>query len=265
MTDDVVVSTVEGAVGLITINRADKFNCLSMAVHQGLQAALKAHEENSDVRVILLCSEGAHFCTGADLGEVHDKIASKDEQALKIFIELGHKTCSDFEQSSLPVIGAIQGLCLAGGLEISLGCDILFAAENTVFGDQHANYGLIPGWGGSQRLPRVVGFRRALDLMLSGRRIKAAEAKEWGMVSYLTSADDLRSQALEYCQTLASKSSDGLAMMKDLAYTGADLPLDSALVLEVNEAVKGLQSSDVAEGLAAFGERREPIFKQRNT
>lgn len=141
----------------------------------------------------------------------------------------------------------------------------MFAAEDAVFGDQHANYGLIPGWGGSQRLPRVIGFRRALDLMLSGRRLKAAEAKDWGMVSYLAPADELRSQALEYCHTLASKSSDGLAMMKDLAYKGADLPLDSALALEVNEAVKGLQSSDVAEGLAAFGERCEPTFKQRNT
>lgn len=104
MTDDVVVSTIEGAVGLITINRADKFNCLSMAVHQGLQDALKTHEANANIRVILLCSEGAHFCTGADLGEVQDKVASKDEQALKVFIELGHKTCVGFEKAVCPLL-----------------------------------------------------------------------------------------------------------------------------------------------------------------
>lgn len=263
MTNNVVNTEIDGHVGLIIINRPDKFNCLSMAVHQGLQHSLKAHESNSEVRVILLCSEGKHFCTGADLAEVHSKIAAKDEEALRFFIELGHKTCTGFEQSSLPVIGAIQGFCLAGGLEISLGCDILFAADDAVFGDQHANYGLIPGWGGSQRLPRVIGFRRALDLMLSGRRLKAEEAQTWGMVSYLAPADKLRNQALDYCHTLASKSADGLAMMKSLAYKGVDLPLEQALEMEVNEAVKGLQSDDVTEGLAAFGERRDPAFKPR--
>jgi len=263
MTNDVVLTAVDGHVGLSIINRADKFNCLSMAVHQGLQAALKTHEANPAVRAILLCSEGKHFCTGADLAEVHGKIESQDEEALRFFIELGHKTCTDFEQSALPVVGAIQGFCLAGGIEISLGCDILFAAEDAVFGDQHANYGLIPGWGGSQRLPRIVGFRRALDLMFSGRRVQANEAKEWGMVNYISPTAELRSLALDYCQQLALKSSDGLAMMKELAYVGADLSLPKALSLEVNEAVKGLQSDDVKEGLAAFGERREPAFKSR--
>ncbi|RLA24677.1 MAG: enoyl-CoA hydratase/isomerase family protein [Gammaproteobacteria bacterium] len=263
MSDKIVISSIEGNVGLIIINRADKFNCLSMAVHQALQDALQAHESNSEVRAVLLCSEGDHFCTGADLDEVHGKIAAKDDAVLREFIELGHKTCRDFEQTSLPVVGAIQGFCLAGGLEISLGCDLLFAADDALFGDQHANYGLIPGWGGSQRLTRIIGFRRALDLMLSGRRLKAKEAQEWGMVNYLAPAESLREEALKYCHLLASKSSGGLSMMKALAYQGSDLSLDDALRLEVNEAIKGLQSEDVGEGLAAFGERREPVFRSR--
>jgi len=263
MSEQIVVSKIEGHVGLIIINRADKFNCLSMDVHQGLQDALQAHEENPNIRAILLCSEGKHFCTGADLDEVKSTIATDDKDALRGFIELGHKTCTNFERTSLPVVGAVQGFCLAGGLEISLGCDLLFAADDAVFGDQHANYGLIPGWGGSQRLPRIIGFRRALDLMMSGRRLKAKEAQEWGMVNYLAPADELRAKALEYCHLLASKSADGLGMMKDLAYSGADLPLEGALKLEENEAVKGLNSDDVKEGLAAFGERREPVFKSR--
>ena len=263
MSEHVVISKTDGAVGLIIINRADKFNCLSMAVHQGLQDALQKHEENSSIRAILLCSEGPHFCTGADLDEVKSTIAANNEKSLKNFVELGHRTCTRFEQTSLPVVAAVQGFCLAGGLEISLGCDLVFAAEDAVFGDQHANYGLIPGWGGSQRLPRIIGFRRALDLMMSGRRLKAIEAQEWGMVNYLTPSDDLREKALEYCHLLASKSADGLEMMKDLAYSGVDLPLETALKLEVNEAVKGLNSDDVKEGLTAFGERRDPVFKSR--
>jgi len=263
MSENVVISKTEGHVGLIIINRADKFNCLSMEVHQGLQGALLAHEENPEVRAILLCSEGKHFCTGADLDEVQTTIQADDKDALQFFVELGHKTCIGFEQTSLPVVGAVQGFCLAGGLEISLGCDLIFAADDAVFGDQHANYGLIPGWGGSQRLPRIIGFRRSLDLMMSGRRLKAQEAQQWGMVNYLAAADELREKALEYCHLLASKSADGLGMMKDLAYSGVDLPLESALKLEQNEAVKGLKSADVKEGLAAFNERREPIFKTR--
>lgn len=263
MSNNIVISSVEGNVGLIRINRADKFNCLSVAVHEGLQQALRAHENNVEVRAILLCSEGKHFCTGADLDEVQAKIAANDDAVIREFIELGHKTCRDFEQTRLPVVGAVQGFCLAGGLEISLGCDLLFAADNAVFGDQHANYGLVPGWGGSQRLTRVIGFRRALDLMMSGRRLKAKEALEWGMVNYLVPAESLRDEALKYCHLLALKSAGGLSMMKSLAYEGSDLSLDEALKLEVNEATKGLQSEDVKEGLKAFGERREPVFSAR--
>ncbi len=263
MSDNIVLTQVDGHVGLIIINRADKFNCLSMAVHQSIQDALAAHEANPAVRAILLCSEGKHFCTGADLTEVQTKIDAVGNDALQEFIELGHKTCTNLEQSSLPVIGAVQGFCLAGGLEISLGCDLLFAADDAVFGDQHANYGLIPGWGGSQRLPRIIGFRRALDLMMSGRRLKAVEAKEWGMVNYLVPADQLRAEALKYCQLIASKSAVGIQTMKELAYQGADLSLGESLELEVAEAVKGLKSDDVKEGLTAFNERREPAFKSR--
>ena len=263
VSENIVLTQVEGHVGLIVINRADKFNCLSMAVHQSIQDALVAHEENPDVRAILLCSEGKHFCTGADLAEVQTKIDAVGNDALQAFIELGHKTCTDLEQSSLPVIGAVQGFCLAGGLEISLGCDLLFAADDAVFGDQHANYGLIPGWGGSQRLPRIIGFRRALDLMMSGRRLKAVEAKEWGMVNYLAPAEQLRNEALNYCKLIASKSAVGIQTMKELAYQGADLSLAESLEVEVSEAVKGLKSDDVKEGLTAFNERREPVFKTR--
>lgn len=263
MQENVVLSKTDGSVGLIIINRADKFNCLSIDVHQGLQNALKAHEENPTIRAILLCSEGKHFCTGADLDEVKLTISSNESDTLKNFVELGHRTCTGFEQTSLPVVAAVQGFCLAGGLEISLACDILFAADDAVFGDQHANYGLVPGWGGSQRLPRTIGFRRALDLMMSGRRLNAQQAHDWGMVNYLVPNDKLRLKALEYCQLLASKSANGIGMMKDLAYSGVDLPLENALELEVNEAIKGLKSDDVKEGLAAFSERREPVFKSR--
>jgi len=263
MTENVVLVREENNVGLIIINRPEKFNCLSRAVHQELQNALREHQGNANVRAILLCSEGQHFCTGADLSEVKEKIDINDEPALSEFIKLGHKTSRDFEQSSLPIIVAVQGFCLAGGLEISLGCDLLFAADDAVFGDQHANYGLVPGWGGSQRLPRAIGFRRSLDLMFSGRRLKAKEAMEWGMVNYIVPASELRDQAQAYCEQLASKSAEGLSVMKKLAYSGVDLPLDDGLELEVSEAVSALQNEDVKEGLAAFAGRRKAVFKRR--
>ena len=155
----------------------------------------------------------------------------------------------------------MQGLCLAGGVELMLGCDVCFAAETAQFGDQHAQFGLIPGWGGSQRLTRLMGERRALDLMFSARWLKADEAKEVGLVNYIVPDADLHQAALEYCEKIATRSRPGIAEMKRLAREGADLGIDQQMRLERDAAVRALPSDDVAEGLDAFENRRAPEFK----
>jgi enoyl-CoA hydratase/carnithine racemase len=259
MSDPVTVS-IEGNVGIIELSRPEKFNCLSLEVHECIAAARTEFEANRDVRAILIRAQGKHFCTGADLIEVKEKLY--DPVKLEFFLKFGMTSLRKLEQSPLPVIVAVQGLCLAGGIELMLSADICFAAETAQFGDQHAQFGLIPGWGGSQRLPRIIGQRRALDLMFSARWLKADEAKEAGLVNYIVPAVDLHQTAQEYCQTIATRSRPGISEMKRLAREGADMSIDQQMRLELNAAARALPSADAAEGLDAFENRRIPDFKQ---
>ncbi len=248
----------DGGVGIIRLNRPDKFNCLSIDVMRQIAAALDGFEADASVRVVLIASEGKQFCTGADLQEVEGLRRSRAD--LATFIATGHATLCRLESSPLPVVAAVQGLALAGGLELMMACDIAFAASSAKFGDQHSQFGLIPGWGGSQRLPRLVGMRRAMDLFFSAAWIDANTAKEWGLVNRVVKDNALRNDALAYCRTLTERSRSGLTTMKRLARQGIDLPLTEALQLEQQRAPDALMSPDVSEGLAAFKGRRKPDF-----
>ncbi|WP_373089452.1 enoyl-CoA hydratase/isomerase family protein [Sneathiella sp.] len=255
-----VTTYSEGAVGIIELSRPEKFNCLSRETHGLIDKARVDFEANSAIRALLIRATGKHFCTGADLDEVKGIMTNAD--ALDDFIASGMGTFSRLEKCSLPVIVAVQGLCLAGGTELMLSADICFAGKSAKFGDQHAEFGLIPGWGGSQRLTRLIGMRRALDLMFSARWLSADEGKEAGLVNYLVEDDELHSKALDYAQTVATRSRRGIAEMKRLARDGIEMSLEQGLRLERDAAVRHLQDSDVAEGLDAFENRRKPKFKQ---
>lgn len=249
--------TRHGATAVLELARPDKFNCLSGALHAAIEAALDAAEADPACRAVLIAAQGKHFCTGADLAEVQ---ALRNAGRFDQFIAQGHRVLGRLEASPLPVVMAVQGLCLAGGLELALAGDVILAAEGAKFGDQHAQYGLVPGWGGSQRLPRRVGLSRALDLMFCAHRLPAGEARDWGLVAQVIPDAELRERALAYCQQLATRSRPGLAAMKRLARAGADLPLADALKLEQRLALEAMAGPDVDEGLAAFGERRPPRF-----
>lgn len=256
-----VAVSVDAGVGVVELARPEKFNCLSSAVHEAIGAALERFEQPaSGVRVVLLRSQGKHFCTGADLDEVKGLRARPD--ALAAFISRGHAVLARLERSQLPVVAACQGLSLAGGLELMLACDVVFAASDARFGDQHAQYGLVPGWGGSQRLPRVVGLRRAMDLFFSARWIDAETALRWGLVNHVVEPARLDEESLAYAHTLAGRSRSGIAMMKRLARDGLEGSLADGLALEERGAPAALLDPDVDEGLAAFEERRAPAFRR---
>lgn len=245
------------AVAVLELARPDKFNCLNRALHQAIEAALDAAEADPTCRALLIGAQGKHFCTGADLAEVQTlRAAGRFDE----FIALGHRVLCRLEASPLPVVIAVQGLCLAGGLELALAGDVILAAEGAKLGDQHAQFGLVPGWGGSQRLPRRVGLTRALDLMFSARWLAANEAQDWGLVAQVVPDAELRERALDYCTTLAARSRPGLAMMKRLAREGSDLSLADALALEQRLTLETMSGPDVEEGLAAFAQRRTPRF-----
>jgi enoyl-CoA hydratase/carnithine racemase len=251
-------SFVEGRLGIIELNRPEQHNCLSTRTFEIIREALDRFEKDDAVKVVLVRSHGKNFCTGADLIEV--EAAVKDRDRLRKFISFGHEVLKSIERSPLPVVGAVQGLCLAGGLELALSCDVVFAARTARFGDQHARFGLIPGWGGSQRLPRAIGVRRALDLCLSARWISADEALAWGLVNFVAADDALIDEAKSYGNDLAQLSASGLATVKRLVRDGNQMSLDDGLRLEVDTVVDALQSPDAQEGLAAFKQRRTPRF-----
>lgn len=249
-----------GRVGVIELSTPDTFNCLSMDTHQAIISALTAFEAaDSGVRAVLIRAQGKNFCTGADLIEV--KEVRNDPVRLDEFLRIGHGALSRLEASPLPVVAACQGLTLAGGLELMLACDVAFAAADARFGDQHAQFGLVPGWGSSQRLPRAIGLRRGLDLMMSARWIDAQTALAWGLVNYVCDGDELHAAALAYCEKLAVRSGCGIAAMKRLGRQGIDRDLAGGLQLECEEALKVLMNSDVSEGIDAFEARRTPSYR----
>jgi enoyl-CoA hydratase/carnithine racemase len=248
-----------GGVAVLTLNRPERFNSISLELMESLLGALDTAESDADVRTLVLAATGKHFCTGADLDEVMQQRASRAR--LAEFIGRGHEVLSRIEASPLPVLAAINGYCLAGGLELMMAADIVVAAADARIGCQHARYGLVPGWGGTQRLPRLVGLRRALDLMYSARWLDAAEAMHWGLVNRVVAPEELRGAVLDEAATLSMRNPEGLATMKKLARRGLELPLPEGLSLERNEAVRALRSDNVSEGLQAFRERREPRFR----
>jgi enoyl-CoA hydratase len=255
----VAVSRV-GSVGVIELARPEKFNCLSLAVFAAIEAAMDAFEQaDSGVRSVLVCAQGKNFCTGADLDEVLS--LRNDLGDMRRFISTAHRAMKRLSLSSLPVIAACQGLSLAGGFELMLACDIAIAARDARFGDQHAQYGLLPGFGASQRIPRLIGLRRSMDLFFSARWLDAQTAQEWGLVNQVVEAGELRQAALDYCERLATRSRIGLATMKRLAREGLEGSLEAGLRLEEDAVPGGLLEDDVTEGLAAFQARRAPQFR----
>ena len=258
MSEPVVVS-VQGRVGVIELARPDKFNCMSSRAWTLIdQARIDFETAGSGIRAILMRAQGKNFCTGADLDEV--KSLRGDVEKVHAFVERGHYGLLALEASPLPVIAAVQGLCLAGGLELMLGADVVFAARNARIGDQHAQYGLVPGWGNSQRLPRVIGMRRALELMFSGRWLDAEEAQRIGLVNTVVDDDQLWAASMAFAAGMAERSPRGLAEMKRLARQGLALEPAQAMRLEIDAAARHIVGPDTAEGLAAFEARRKPRF-----
>ena len=257
--ENILAVQAQNGVAVVELNRPEKFNCLSFELHEALEQAITCFTTGDDrARCVLICAAGKHFCTGADLDTV--RLSRSDPAALAAFIAAGHRTLRLIECSEVPVVVAVQGLCLAGGLELMLACDVAFAAKTAQFGDQHATYGLVPGWGGSQRLTRTIGMRRALDMLFSARRIDAVTAEHWGLVNQLCEPGELRASAISYCESLATRSRAGLATMKQLARQGFELSIDKALKFEEAIALPALLADDVSEGLSAFEERRPPKF-----
>ncbi|MEZ5901617.1 MAG: enoyl-CoA hydratase/isomerase family protein [Hyphomicrobiaceae bacterium] len=242
----------------ITLNRPDALNAITPAVVSGINAALDRAQQ-SDVRAVVLTGAGRSFCAGADLKFVRSE-AGDDETALSRFLDTVLLVMNRLETFPMPVIAALNGLTLAGGLELTLCCDLVVAARSARLGDAHANYGLLPGGGSSVRLPRKIGPTRAKYLLYTGEFVPADQLVAAGLVNEVVD-DDMLIPATETLVTkLVNKSPLVLRRMKALVDDGLDQPSAIALRQELLVSEVHAHSYDLKEGLAAFEEKRKPLF-----
>jgi enoyl-CoA hydratase/carnithine racemase len=247
-----------GGIARVTLNRPDRLNAISPELLQDLDRACDAVEADAAVRVVTLTAAGRTFCAGADLRAVRE--LSPDPQRWGAFMGLWHRVFDRIEALPLPVIAGVHGLALAGGLELLLVADLVVADEGARLGDQHANFGLVAGGGGSQRLPRLIGARRAKELMLLGGWLSAAEALAWGMVNRIVPVGTVAKAVEEMAGTLAAGSGSANRTVKTLVNRAFDTDLAEGLELERRLVAQHMRSADAAEGLRAFAEKRKPVF-----
>ncbi|MBD3406363.1 MAG: crotonase [Candidatus Lokiarchaeota archaeon] len=246
-------------VAVIKFNRVDALNSINDQFIQDLVAALEEAEKDPEVRSVVLAS--AHdkvFCTGADLKMAQGLLGKPDE--VKDLVAQGQKAIDRIATLDKPVIAAIHGLCLGGGTEIALACDIRIADDEAKIGTPEVSLGLIPAWGGCVRLPRIVGLGKAMELVLTGGQVTAEEALEMGLVSKVTSVDELMSQAMWYGAKLGGNAPIALKLAKKATHMAFEDEYDDNLEYEVEAAVECFGTKDLAEGISAVFEKRRGKF-----
>jgi len=241
--------TTDGAIAIITLNRPEAYNALDLASLRALSDVIARFESDSDLRVAIITGVGKAFCAGADI-----------EETLPYMKEHGTKslppTIMRCQAVHKPVIAAINGLALGGGLELALACDIRFAVPSAKFGFPEIGLGLMPGWGGTQRLPRLVGSSYAAEMILTGRAIGAEEAERIGLVNKIVPEGGLLSTALEIARVIAEKSPEATKFAKEAMQKGLDLPLNEALDLEAGLEDTVLHTTGFEDGIRNYHEKR---------
>jgi enoyl-CoA hydratase len=221
----------------------------------GAVGELSADEQ---VKVIVVTGSGEKaFVAGADIKEMSELSV----QEARAFSELGHRVCTALEEIQQPVIAAVNGFALGGGCELALACDLIYASSRARFGQPEVNLGVIPGFGGTQRLCRRVGVGKGRELIYTGDMVKAPDAQAIGLVNDVFEPEELMEKVLERAETIASKGPLAVAQAKRVIYQGYDLPLGSSLELERQMFAGLFDSEDQKEGMAAFAEKRKPEFK----
>ena len=249
----------DGAVAVLTVNRPEKRNALSAQVRAELIAALDALRGDASVRVLVMTGAGEKaFVAGADIAEFAQRTPLEQRAAMT-----GRRVFDEVAAYPKPVIAMINGFCLGGGCELALACDLRVAADTARLGQPEINLGIIPGGGGTQRLPRVVGTGQAMRLVLTGEIIDAAEALRIGLVDLVHPAAELRERTLEMARAMAAKSPVALQAAKSAVRAAGEMPLSAGLQYETELFITCFGSDDRREGVAAFLEKRPPEFTGR--
>ena len=251
-----LVVSVQDRIATLTVNRPEKLNALNAALIGELGDAIDEMQSRDDVAGVILTGAGRAFVAGADISELAHVSALEGKRLAR----RGQEIFRRFETSSKPTVAAVNGFALGGGCELAMACQIRVAGEAAKFGQPEVKLGLIPGYGGTQRLPRLVGRGRALQLLLTGEMIDAQEAFRIGLVNRVVAADQLLPTATTLIQQMLTNAPLGLAACIDIVDRGLELPLDDALMLEATTFGVLITTSDTAEGTRAFLEKRAPRF-----
>ena len=245
-------------VATITLNRQKSLNALNTALLTELRDALDDAETDAVVRAIVITGSGEKaFCAGADITELVEK---SPEEASE-WSSWAQGITTYIEKMRKPIIAKINGFCLGGGLELAMACDFRIASEKAVFGLPEINLAIIPGGGGTQRLPRLIGKTKAMEMLMCGEQIDAKEAFRLALVNKTVSADELDGEVDELIKKLLSKSAVALGILKDAVNRGIEMDLEHALDYEAECFGQALATEDAREGLKGFLEKRKPEFK----
>ena len=248
---------IEDKVALITLNRPKAMNALNQETLLELQNVFVDFATNPLVQVIIITGNGEKaFVAGADISAMQPLTALEARQ----FAKLGHQVMRHIEACPKPVIAAVNGFALGGGCELALGCDIRIASENARFGQPEVNLGVIPGFGGTQRLARLIGKGRAMELIMTGDMIDAAEAYRIGLVNKVVPLEQLLETAKKMAATITSKGSYAVSLAKEAVRNGLELDLDRANQYEAELFGLCFATTDQKEGMQAFLEKRPAEF-----
>jgi 2-(1,2-epoxy-1,2-dihydrophenyl)acetyl-CoA isomerase len=251
-----VETSRDGAVLTITLNRPDVLNASNAEMHRALAAALR-EARDADVRAVVLTGAGRGFCVGQDLTEFREAPGDIGARLRGNY----HPNIRAIRALEKPVIAAVNGVAAGAGVSIACACDIRIAADSATFIPAFINIGLIPDSGGSHSVTRILGPARAFEWLASGRKLSAAEAHAWGLVSEVAEADALRSRAAELAAQLGALPTRGIGMTKRLIDHALDASLEEQLEREAQLQAAATQTDDFREGVAAFLEKRPPKFR----
>ena len=258
MTPENILVETRGRVGLVTLNRPKALNALNDSLMNELGEALAAFDADEAIGAIVITGSDKAFAAGADIG------AMKDRSFRDVY--MGQYITRNWERMRSirkPVIAAVAGYALGGGCELAMMCDILIAADTAKFGQPEIKLGIIPGAGGTQRLPRAVGKAKAMDLVLTGRMMDAAEAERAGLVSRVVPADRLVDEAVAAAERIAEFSLPSVMMAKEAVNRAYESPLAEGMLFERRLFHALFATEDQKEGMAAFVEKRKPKFKHK--
>lgn len=252
-----IVFQVEEGIATITFNRPEVLNALNAESLEEFSQALGEIVEDEDVRVLVLTGAGKKsFVAGADIKEFPTFNALK----AKMYSEMGHDVIDKLQELPIPVIAAVNGYALGGGCEVAIACDFIYASENAMLGLPEINLGIIPGFGGTQRLPRLVGKNMAKEMIFTGKMVPAHEANKMGLVNKVCTQEQLMNEVNKTAKAIASKGKVSMRAAKQAINNGMNVDLNTGCRIETEAFALCLASPDAKEGAYAFLEKREAIF-----